>query len=219
MQPFLTVTKAINTVQTVNKNMTGDIVVYLRCGTYAIDSTIAIGTSCSGTNGYTVKFMNYTGETPVISGGQAITGWTLYDAAKNIYQATGITFNFRQLYVNGVKAVRARTPNQQNGNAANFWRLTGYDGTAENIQVESSQGFELEQFYARRNGIDPLLGRQYSATRLIFGNPVPPRILKFRIRNKLSYSSVPTRVSAFVRNGLITLKTRMSFWIRPANGI
>jgi hypothetical protein len=137
--PFRTITKARDIVQTVNKNMTGDIVVCLRCGTYAIDSTISIGASCSGTNGYTVKFMNYTGETPVISGGQAITGWTLYDAAKNIYQATDVSFNFRQLYVNGVKAVRARTPNQQNGNAANFWRLTGYNGTAENIQVDSSR--------------------------------------------------------------------------------
>ena len=109
--PFRTMTKARDIVQTVNKNMIGDIIVYLRGGMYAIDSTISIGTSCSGTNGYTVKFINYPGETPVISGGQAITGWTVSDAAKNIYQANGVSLNFRQLYVNGVKAVRARTPN------------------------------------------------------------------------------------------------------------
>jgi hypothetical protein len=137
--PFRTIKKACDMVQTIHTNMTGDIVVCLRCGTYAIDSTISIGTSCSGTNGYTVKFMNYTGETPVISGGQAITGWTLYDAAKNIYQATGVSFDFRQLYVNGVKAVRARTPNLLSGNKPNFWQLTGVDGTAKNVQVESSK--------------------------------------------------------------------------------
>ena len=137
--PFQTITKARDMVQSINKNMTGDIVVYLRGGTYTIDSTISIGTSCSGTNGYTVKFMNYTGETPVISGGQAITGWSLYDAAKNIYQATGVSLDFRQLYVNGVKAVRARTPNLLSGNNPNFWRVTGVDRNARNFQVESSK--------------------------------------------------------------------------------
>jgi hypothetical protein len=137
--PFRTLTKARDIVQTVNQNMTGDIVVYLRGGTYTIDSTIRFGISSSGTNGYSVKFMNYTGETPVISGGQAITGWTLSDAVKNIYQATGVSFNFRQLYVNGVKAVRARTPNLLSGNKPNFYRITGFDNNAKNFQVESAK--------------------------------------------------------------------------------
>ena len=137
--PFQTIKKACDIVQTINQNMTGDIIVYLRGGMYTIDSTIHIGNSMSGTNGYSVKFMNYTGETPVISGGQVITGWTLYDAAKNIYQALGVSFNFRQLYVNGVKAIRARTPNLLVGGKPNFWKLTGEDGNAKNVQVESSK--------------------------------------------------------------------------------
>jgi hypothetical protein len=137
--PFKTIKKACDMVQSINKEMTGDIIVYLRGGTYTIDSTIHIGNSLSGTNGYTVKFMNYNGETPIISGGQAITGWTLSDAAKGIYQATGISFNFRQLYVNGVKAIRARTPNLLSGNNPNFWRFTGFDKNARNFQVESSK--------------------------------------------------------------------------------
>jgi hypothetical protein len=137
--PFQTIKKACDMVQTINKNMTGDIIVYLRGGMYTIDSTIHIGNSMSGTNGYTVKFMNYNGEMPMISGGQAIKGWTQSDAAKNIYQATGVNFNFRQLYVNGVKAIRARTPNPLSGNKPNWFKLTGVDGTAKNVQVESSK--------------------------------------------------------------------------------
>jgi hypothetical protein len=137
--PFRTITKARDVVQTVNKNMTGDIVVYLRGGTYTIDSTIHIGTACSGSNGHTVKFVNYAGETPVLSGGQAVTGWTLSDAAKNIYQANGVSFDFRQLYVNGEKAVRARTPNLLSGNKPNWYRLTGVDQNAKNVQVENAK--------------------------------------------------------------------------------
>lgn len=137
--PFKTIKKACDIVQTINQNMTGDIIVYLRGGMYTSDSTIHIGNSMSGTNGYTVKFMNYTGEMPMISGGQAITGWTLSDAAKDIYQVTGVNFNFRQLYVNGVKAIRARTPNLPSGSNTNWYKLTGYDGNAKNVQVESSK--------------------------------------------------------------------------------
>lgn len=137
--PFQSIKKACDMVQTINKNMTGDIIVYLRGGMYTIDSTIHIGNSMSGTNGYTVKFMNYNGEMPMISGGQVISGWTLSDQAKNIYKATNVDFIFRQLYVNGVKAIRARTPNLLSGNKPNWFKLTGVDGTAKNVQVESSK--------------------------------------------------------------------------------
>lgn len=45
-----------------------------------------------------------------------------------------MAFNFRQLYVNGVKAIRARTPNP-----GDFFRTTGYDLNGKNIQVENSK--------------------------------------------------------------------------------
>ena len=62
--PFQSIKKACDEVQKINKNMTGDIIVYLRGGIYTIDSTIHIGNSMSGTNGYTVKFMNYNTKCP-----------------------------------------------------------------------------------------------------------------------------------------------------------
>ena len=137
--PFKTVKKACDVVQSINKDMTGDIIVYLRGGMYIIDSTIHIGNSLSGTNGYTVKYVNYNNEIPIISGGKIITGWTMSDPAKNIYQATGVNFNFRQLYVNNEKAIRARTPNMESGNKPNWWKLTGVDGNGKNVQVENSK--------------------------------------------------------------------------------
>lgn len=138
-QPFQTLSKALDTVQKINGSMTGDITVYLRGGTYRITEPISIGSACSGTNGYYIRFLNYPGEVPEISGGQVITGWTLYDTTKNIYQVTGPNFNFRQLYVNGIKAIRARTPNASGcSNGPNFNRIIGADKTNKNIQVPSS---------------------------------------------------------------------------------
>lgn len=108
-QPFATIAKARDVVRTINSNMTGDIYVYLRGGTYTLNSTLELNGSDSGTNGYQIIYKNYQNEQPIISGGTAITGWTLYDASKSIYKATApASFDTRQLYVNGNRAVRAR---------------------------------------------------------------------------------------------------------------
>jgi hypothetical protein len=107
-----TIIKARDKVRLINATMSGDILVYLRGGTYIIDSTISFETKDSGENGFNVIYKAYNDEKPVICGGKKVTGWSLYDASKNIYKAvidTGISF--RQIYVNGRRAVRARIPN------------------------------------------------------------------------------------------------------------
>src|SRR5690242_10081096 len=82
--PFKTITKARDTVRTVNTGMKKNINVYLRGGTYTLDSTIAFTSADSGNNGYDVIYQAYPGEYPVISGGYKITGWKMYDKSKNI---------------------------------------------------------------------------------------------------------------------------------------
>ena len=137
-QPVRTLAKAQALVQPRTATMSADIVVYLRGGTYPVTSTVALGNADSGQNGFYVRYMAYPGERPIITGGQPITGWKLTDTTNNIYSATGLASTFRQLYVNGVKAVRARSPNLGSGGAANFWRISGNDNSAQNIQVSSS---------------------------------------------------------------------------------
>ena len=46
------------------------------------------------------------GETPILSGGKPITGWQPDE--KGRWKAPAPVENFRQLYVNGVRAIRAR---------------------------------------------------------------------------------------------------------------
>ncbi|HJX63965.1 MAG TPA: right-handed parallel beta-helix repeat-containing protein, partial [Polyangia bacterium] len=137
--PFRTVSKARDVVRTGNSAMTGDIIVYLRGGTYPLTSTLSFAAADSGSKGFYVKYLNYPSETPLLTGGQPIGGWTLSDSAKNLWQSAGVTSRFRQLYVNGTKAIRARTPNLGAGGTANFNRVTGADQTVPNVQVASSQ--------------------------------------------------------------------------------
>lgn len=108
--PFRTLDRAQQAVRSCNDEMNGDIVVYLREGTYTLQSTWTLNEEDSGTNGYTVRWSAYPGEEPVVSGGRTIAGWTLHDAANGIYKAeVGGDFASRQLFIDGVRATRARS--------------------------------------------------------------------------------------------------------------
>ncbi|MBP1993966.1 right-handed parallel beta-helix repeat-containing protein [Paenibacillus eucommiae] len=92
-----------------NSSMTGDIVVNLRGGTYELEAAFTLTSQDSGTNAHSIIYQAFPGESPVISGGRTITGWTLHDSSADIYKAeVGTGFQTRQLYVNGARAVRAR---------------------------------------------------------------------------------------------------------------
>ena len=109
-EPFKTLEKARDTIQSMNSDMAGDIIVYLREGTYTIKNTIAFTKTDSGTNGYNIVYKAYEDEKPVLDGGIRISGWTLHDPANNIYKASvGQPIETRQLYVNDERATRARS--------------------------------------------------------------------------------------------------------------
>ena len=103
--------EARDKVRSLTTAMTGNIIVHLLDGTYLLDSTFQLGPEDSGQNGYSVVWQAAPGDMPVLSGGKEISGWTLFDNEKNIWKTNVCDLNFRQLYVNDKRAVRARTPN------------------------------------------------------------------------------------------------------------
>lgn len=111
-QPLKTITAARNFVRTLNDNMQGDIVVYLRGGEYVQNESLNFTEKDSGTNGHMITYRPYKGEKVVISGGCHVKNWSLYDAEKNIWKATFKNapegFDTRQLYVNDKRAIRAK---------------------------------------------------------------------------------------------------------------
>ncbi len=107
---FKTILKAQTAVRSVNRNMTGDIYVYIRGGNYILSTTLVFDDRDAGTNGYNIYYTAFPNETPVISGERKITGWVLHDNTKQIYRAAaGSTIQTRQLFINGRRATRART--------------------------------------------------------------------------------------------------------------
>ncbi len=107
-KPFATIERARDEVRKINSDMTGNIIVHIAEGTYILDDTLTFDERDSATNGFSVKYVG-NGET-VISGGQEIGNFTLFDDEKNIYCAkVPDGFTFRQLYLDGQKLTRARS--------------------------------------------------------------------------------------------------------------
>ncbi|WP_172254109.1 Ig-like domain-containing protein [Saccharibacillus deserti] len=139
--PFATIERAQQEARALNDNMTGDIVVNLGAGTFALDETLNFAPEDSGTNGHFVIYRGAGGEETVISGGSRITGWAETVPGSGIYRApAGNGLQTRQLFVDGVRAVRARSegglnrPNQI---------ATGY--TSRDTEIASwSDADELE---------------------------------------------------------------------------
>jgi hypothetical protein len=138
-QPVRTVSKARDIVRGLTSAMTSDLTVYLRAGTYPVTSTVTFGNADSGKGGFYVKYMAYPGERPLITGGQPIKGWKLSDATNNVYSVSGVMTPFRQLYVNGVKAVRARSPNLGANDAPSFNKASSFNMGAGTFTVASSE--------------------------------------------------------------------------------
>ncbi|MEU5598381.1 right-handed parallel beta-helix repeat-containing protein [Streptomyces sp. NPDC020298] len=97
-------------VRALNSHMRADIVVQLAGGTYRLSAPLTFTRADSGSNGHTITWKAAPGARPVLSGARKATGWALQDRAKNIWKAkVGTGFDFRQLYVDGAQATRART--------------------------------------------------------------------------------------------------------------
>ncbi len=102
--PFQTIAEAQSAVREINNSMSGDIIVYLRGGTYTVSNTIVFKPEDSGKNGYRVIYKAYPGETPVLSGAIKVTGWTHHEGA--VYKAPlNRSTKLRNLYVNDKRAV------------------------------------------------------------------------------------------------------------------
>jgi hypothetical protein len=144
-RPLATLARAQAAARESAPNMTGDIVINVRGGTYRLAETLKLTAADSGTNGHRVIYQAYgygtkRQEDVVISGGRPITGWTLDDPVKNIWKAAAGDLETRQLYVNGQRAFRASIPRTiQMQETANGYTVTG----SEHLSWSNPSDIEL----------------------------------------------------------------------------
>jgi len=83
-----------------------DVVVQVAGGTYRLAAPLVFTTADSG-----VTWRAAAGQTPVLSGGSQVTGWTVQDSGQNIWVASVPQgADSRQLFVDGTLAPRASIP-------------------------------------------------------------------------------------------------------------
>ena len=113
-KPFATLARARDAVRTkLAAGLAADVLVLIRGGAYQQTETLAFGPEDSGTEKHSVTYAAYPGEKVVLSGGRRITGWKKGDGeiwTAEIAEVKAGKWYFRQLFVNGQRAFRARMP-------------------------------------------------------------------------------------------------------------
>ena len=115
--PFLTVQRALKATRqwknTGNAKENLSATIYLEAGIYALSEPLVLLPEDSG-----LTLASLSKQKPVLSGGRKITGWKETEKeGKNLWaaeipQVRAGQWYFRELWVNGRRAVRARYPNQ-----------------------------------------------------------------------------------------------------------
>jgi hypothetical protein len=105
-QPFGTLWKARETVFNPAKCSGANVTVILRGGVYALTTPWRFDANDPCENNRSITFKAETGETPVISGGKVVAGWTRDKGV--LWKAAVDAKDLRQLYVNGKRSQRAR---------------------------------------------------------------------------------------------------------------
>ena len=139
--PFRTLQRAQQAVRKINTQMAGDIVVVLAGGTYPT-GMLSFDAADSGTNGHNVIYRAAAKQVPIISGGRRITGWQ--PDTGNRWKAKTDLENFRQLYVGGVRAIRARSGKLNgatNSGCWEFWHDPTRGGRLKNGEAVGNVGY------------------------------------------------------------------------------
>ena len=116
-KPFATIQKARDVIREIKKQggLTKPVTVYIRGGLYELSETLVFAPEDSGTESFPITYAAYKDEKPVISGGRKITGtWQDYKGKIKVCTIPQIKegkWNFRQLFVDDKRQIRARIPN------------------------------------------------------------------------------------------------------------
>lgn len=128
-QPFRTIRRAKDAVREINEAMTSDIVVYIREGQYELSEPLTFTSKDSAKDGLRITYKAYQDEKPLVSGGRKIENWQKY--VRGLSTAETGALSFRQFYVDGKKAVRARMPK-----TGNWFRLRTWDEQKQTIKID-----------------------------------------------------------------------------------
>ncbi len=211
--PFRTITRARDAIRSLKQRgaLPGPVSVFLRGGDYPLAQPISFVSVDSGSKEAPINYEAYPGETPLIDGGQRITGWTAAltslsganPAARGRIFVADVSkgWQFNQLFFNGQRLPRSSIP------VATHWeqwfRATGGEGRGTLFfqpgsipPLGQANDAEIDVLPSLRffNEIVPIVRMDWSAGRIYVVEAGPYRIKKgdpFRIENLLAGITQP----------------------------
>ena len=97
------------------KGLAGNVNIWFHGGTYALAEPLVLGPEDSGTERFRISWAAWPGEKPVFSGGRRVLGFKAMPDGTwqaEVEDVASGKWYFEQLFVNGRRATRARTPNE-----------------------------------------------------------------------------------------------------------
>lgn len=107
---FRSLERARDAARAINQKSSGDVEIILHGNRYAMAKPLELTTADSGRDGHRLRFVAAPGATPTLDGGLEITGWKPDTKHPGLWTAPVTDdLSSRQLFVNGRRAVRARS--------------------------------------------------------------------------------------------------------------
>jgi len=171
--PFRTLQRAQKAVRTLKANgpLKKPVTVYIRGEQYNLPAPLVFKPEDSGTSQDPITYAAYPGDTPVISGGRVITGWKHVTNRKLLTQAGGELWMarvpevkegkwyFSELFVNGHRRQRARTPNK------GFFHVDGKVGLGKQAEFKFHPG-DIQPGWAAQGKVEVVVLQDWAALRM-----------------------------------------------------
>ena len=210
--PLRTLAGARDAVRKVNQVATGDVVVNLHGGNYLIRETLTFDARDSGFNGHKVIYRAFEDETPILTGGMAVTGWKLHDKDRNIFRAAVPNGGFRQVYIDDARAVRAREPNRDSDDT--FGPYLKFAGNLANKECRSTKPqWDVCRVVKNVAAVEMVLISHWYQQRLLIGNPKPTD--GGAVFHSVNPSNKLTKPDGFYRGSCFFFENALAFVDRP----
>lgn len=130
-KPFKTLDRAKSEVIALKENHPSEIKVYIREGEYFLNETFRFYAIDGGDENTKVTYSGYKDEVAMLHSGVAINQWK--EESDGIWSAPAKGLKFRQLYINGARATRARHPD-----LGSFFHVYRWDDHEKTIKVPAA---------------------------------------------------------------------------------
>jgi parallel beta-helix repeat protein len=157
--PFRTIVKARDAIRALKraKSLNEPVTVYIRKGLYELDAPLILAPEDSGTPVNPITYVSYPGEDAILAGGRKIQGWKIGKLSHHrgpvwetqISQVKEGQWYFHELFINGQRRPRARTPN------SDFFHVDGLISKSRPAQFKFHPG-DIQPSWAEKGDVEVL---------------------------------------------------------------